>query len=110
MSDKVEQNVRLPTEDRRKHDRKRLILDVSFNGADATGVASTTEISIGGLYMSTQASLTEGAELMIRIPCGDGQIVVSGEVVYTTPGHGVGVRFHNLSTSDQALLQHTLQT
>jgi len=35
-------------EERRLHDRSRLIVDVFFDGKDATGVASTKDISVGG--------------------------------------------------------------
>jgi hypothetical protein len=84
-------------DERRINDRARLIVDVFFDGNDATGIASTKDISPGGLYMNTQADLPEGALLLLRIPLGvDSQVVVNGEVVYSHPGRGVGVRFHNL--------------
>ena len=96
-------------EERRLHDRSRLIVDVYFNGEDATGVASTKDISLGGLYMNTQASLPEGALLTLRIPLGgDRQIVVSGEVMYSNPGRGVGVRFRELSDEDRQLMESEL--
>jgi PilZ domain len=95
-----------PTEDRRQSDRSRLIVDVFFDGKDATGVASTQDIGVGGLYMNTQAELAEGSLLLMRIPLGDGkQVVVNGEVVYKNPGQGVGVRFHGLSPADRAMLE-----
>jgi hypothetical protein len=96
-------------EERRLHDRSRLIVDVYFNGEDATGVASTKDISLGGLYMNTQASLPEGAVLTLRIPLGnERQIVVNGEVMYSNPGRGVGVRFHGLSDEDRSLMEREL--
>jgi hypothetical protein len=99
----------LPQEERRVHDRSRLIVDVFFNGADATGVASTKDISLGGLYMNTQAVLPEGAVLLLRIPLKDDQqIVVNAEVMYSNPGYGVGVRFQGLSENDRALMERDL--
>ena len=96
-------------EERRSHDRSRLIVDVFFNGEDATGVASTKDISLGGLYMNTQASLPEGAVLTLRIPLGgDRQIVVNGEVMYSNPGRGVGVRFQGLTAEDRQLMESEL--
>lgn len=92
-------------EERRHYDRSRLIVDVHFDGTDATGVASTKDISAGGLYMNTQAKLLEGSVLMIRIPLGSGkQLVARAEVVYANPGCGVGLRFQGLSDEDRALL------
>jgi PilZ domain len=100
---------KLPQEERRVHDRSRLIVDVYFNGADATGVASTKDISLGGLYMNTQAVLPEGAVLLLRIPLKDDQqIVVNAEVMYSNPGYGVGVRFQGLSENDRALMERDL--
>ena len=99
----------LPPSDRRQHDRSRLIVDVYFNGADATGVASSKDISLGGLYMNTQTELPEGAVLTLRIPfSNEQQVVVNGEVMYSNPGHGVGVRFQGLTDSDRALMLREL--
>jgi hypothetical protein len=100
---------RIDEEERRSHDRSRLIVDVFFDGADETGIASTKDISIGGLYMNTKAELPEGALLTLRIPLGsDQQVVVNGEVVYSNPGRGVGVRFHGLSEKDSELIEREL--
>jgi len=109
--DEFDERDKLPQEDRRLHDRSRLIVDVFFNGADATGVASTKDISIGGLYMNTQTVIPEGSVLMLRIPLGnDEQVVVNAEVMYSNPGHGVGVRFQGLSAEDRALMERELPT
>jgi hypothetical protein len=100
---------KLQEDERRSHDRSRVIVDVFFDGADATGVASTKDISLGGLYMNTQAALPEGALLTLRIPVGqEQQVVVNAEVVYSNPGHGVGVRFHGLSETSRALMEREL--
>lgn len=105
MFDEIEDRP-TPLAERRQNDRSRLIVDVFFDGKDATGVASTQDIGVGGLYMNTQTDVPEGSLLLMRIPLGEGQqIVVNGEVVYRNPGRGVGVRFHGLSTADRALLE-----
>lgn len=109
MSD---ENLNDPTQtqdDRRAFDRSRLIVDVFFDGTDATGIASTKDISAGGLYMNTQAELPEGAVLLLRIPLGgEQQVVVNAEVVYNNPGRGVGVRFHNLPAESRKALELAL--
>jgi hypothetical protein len=94
----------LPEDERRREDRARLIVDVFFEGADATGIASTRDISASGLYMSTLTEFPEGALLMLRIPLGDEQVAVKAKVVYSNPGHGVGVLFFELSENDRAAL------
>jgi hypothetical protein len=96
-------------DDRRSHDRSRLIVDVFFDGKDATGIASTKDISIGGLYMNTQADIPEGSVLLMRIPLSNNrQIVCNGHVVYRNPGSGVGVQFRNLSAEARSLLTEEL--
>jgi PilZ domain-containing protein len=94
--------------ERRKHDRARLIVDVVFDGTAATGVASSKDISLGGLYMNTQADLPEDAVLTLRIPFGKEHVVVNAEVVYSHPGHGVGVRFQGLTEKDRELMKREL--
>ncbi|HYX28999.1 MAG TPA: PilZ domain-containing protein [Pyrinomonadaceae bacterium] len=96
------------SDERRHHDRSRLIVDVHFDGGEATGVASTKDISVGGLYMSTQADLAVGDTLSLRMPLGGGHVVVKGDVVYSNPGHGVGVRFHRLTDDARELMEREL--
>jgi PilZ domain len=95
-------------DERRQFDRARLIVDVHFDGGDATGVASTQDISMGGLYMSTQTNIPVGETLVLRIPLAGQHVVVKGDVVYSNPGHGVGVRFHRLSNEERELMEREL--
>ncbi len=109
MVDDQDESLEGP-EERRRHDRSRLIVDVFFDGNDATGVASTKDISVGGFYLNTQANLPEGAGLLVRIPLGDGkQIVANAVVVYANPGRGVGLNFQNLSEENRALIEGELE-
>ena len=110
MNDELEASLHEPeSDDRRRYDRSRLIVDVFFDGNDATGVASTKDISVGGFYMNTQANLPEGASLLVRIPLTDGkQVVANAEVVYNNPGRGVGLRFQNLSEENRSLIASEL--
>ena len=108
MVDELDESLEGP-EERRHHDRARLIVDVFFDGTDATGVASTKDISVGGFYMNTQANLPEGAGLLVRIPLGDGrQIIANADVVYSNPGRGVGLRFRDLSDENRILIESEL--
>jgi len=93
-------------DDRRLYDRSRLIVDVFYDGNDVTGVAATKDISVGGFYMNTAASIPEGAVLLVRIPFADGkQVVANAEVVYTNPGRGVGLSFQSLSEDNRELIE-----
>ena len=97
------------SQDERRHfDRSRLIVDVHFDGGEATGVASSKDISLGGLYMNTQTEIPIGETLTLRIPLGSEHVIVKADVVYSNPGHGLGVRFHRLADAVRALMEREL--
>ena len=95
-------------DERRHFDRSRLIVDVHFDGAESTGVASTKDISAGGLYLSTATNIPIGSTLALRLPMGNQYVVVQGEVVYSNPGEGVGVKFRELSDEARSLIERDL--
>ena len=96
-------------DDRRAYHRSRLIVDVFFDGQDVTGVASTKDISAGGLYMNTQSTFPTGEMLLVRIPFRpDAEVVCRAEVVYSEPGRGVGLRFIDVSDEGRAILEREL--
>src|SRR5215212_4101960 len=87
--------------ERRKADRKKLIVDVRFEGGDGTGIANTRDIGAGGLYMTTTALLDIGTAIVMSMVVAERTMSISGVVVYSDPGHGVGVRFRELSEADE---------
>ena len=95
-------------DERRQFDRSRLIVDVHFDGAESTGVASSKDISPGGLYLTTQTNIPVGSTLALRIPLGNQHVVVVAEVIYSNPGEGVGVKFRDLSEEARALMEREL--
>jgi hypothetical protein len=104
----VADELQTRTDERRQYDRSRVIVDVHFDGSDSTGVASSKDISLGGLYMSTQQQIPEGSTLTLRIPLQSGHVVLKGDVVYSNPGHGVGVRFHRVPEETRAMMEREL--
>lgn len=94
--------------ERRGSDRKKLIVDVRFEGGDGTGIANTRDIGSGGLYMTTTAMLDIGTPIMMSMSLGERTLNLNGVVVYSDPGHGVGVRFRDLSEADESFLTEEL--
>ena len=94
----------LSPSERRKSDRKKLIIDVRFEGGNATGIANTRDIGIGGLYMTTNAALEMGTPIFMKMSVGEREISFGGTVVYIDPGQGVGVRFQDISEDDKTFL------
>ena len=94
--------------ERRTSDRKKLIVDVRFDGGDGTGIANTRDIGVGGMYMTTTADLDTGMPIMMTINIGAQKLDLKGVVVYADPGHGVGVRFKDLNDADEEMLRNEL--
>lgn len=95
--------------ERRTSDRKKLIIDVRFDGGDGTGIANTRDIGAGGMYMTTTAPLDTGTPIMMTISVGERTLSLKGVVVYSDPGHGVGVRFKDLDPADESFLHSQLE-
>ena len=98
----------LSPSERRRTDRKKLIVDVHFKDGDATGIANTRDIGVGGLYMTTSAALEIGTELAMRMMLDGEEISIGGVVAYTDPGQGVGIRFVHLTDENKTLLEREL--
>lgn len=98
----------LAPSERRQSDRKKLIINVNFEGGDGTGIANTRDIGIGGLYMITNAALETGMPLFMRMSVGGEEIGIDGVVTYTDPGNGVGIRFQAVSEKNEAILKREL--
>ena len=101
-------DARSPAE-RRGTYRKKLIIDVRFEGGDGTGIANTRDIGVGGLYMTTTVVLELASPIVMTISFGERTMNLSGTVVYSDPGHGVGVRFKDLSDEDETVLRTELE-
>ena len=95
--------------ERRGSDRKKLIVDVRFEGGDGTGIANTRDIGSGGLYMTTTAILDTGTPIVMSMDIGGKTMSVKGTVVYSDPGHGVGVRFRDLGEAEEKGLISALE-
>lgn len=98
----------LAPSERRQADRKKLIINVNFEGGDSTGIANTRDIGIGGLYMLTSADLEVGTPIFMKMTVGGDEIGIDGVVTYTDPEQGVGVRFQGLSDKNEEILKREL--
>ena len=99
----------LTPQERRKSDRKKLIVDVKFEGGDATGIANTRDIGIGGLYITTNASLQTGDPIAMEMVLSGQKVNVEGVVAYADVGQGLGVRFKDLNSETESLLKQELE-
>ncbi len=98
----------LSPSEKRSSDRKKLIVNVDFEGGNGTGIANTRDIGIGGLYMLTNAELETGTPLFMRMNVGGEELGLDGVVTYTDPDHGVGIRFQAMSEKNEEILKREL--
>jgi hypothetical protein len=94
--------------DRRTAERRKWLVSVQFEGGDATGIAQTADISLGGLYLTTDAELAQGTEIFLKLEVGGRQTGIEGTVAYADKGRGLGVRFKGLSEEAETVLKTQL--
>ena len=95
----------ISSSERRGTDRKKLIVDVHYDDGDATAIANTRDIGIGGLYMTTNAKLDIGTPVFMQFSVGAKELSLNGVVVYSDPGHGVGIRFQDLTSENEKTIK-----
>ncbi|MGI8639427.1 MAG: PilZ domain-containing protein [Pyrinomonadaceae bacterium] len=101
-------NEALSPSERRGSDRKKLIVNIKYSDGDATAIANSRDIGIGGLYMITNAEFEIGTPLFMNMTIGGEEIGLDGVVTYIDPGHGVGIRFQAMSEKNEEILKREL--
>ena len=71
-------------------------------------VASTTELSRYGCFVTTDVSLPIGTKVSLKITYEDKVFNASGEVAYVLPERGMGIRFTTTAPEDVAVLESWL--
>ncbi|MDQ4123793.1 MAG: PilZ domain-containing protein [Acidobacteriota bacterium] len=105
MTDDILEIEESSTENRRQFGRRAVTIEIQFEGGDARGRATTRDIGIGGLYLTTDLNLPEGTPLMLKMNIGNRDLTLNGVVAYCDPGHGVGVRFRDLTPEIENILK-----
>ena len=99
------------TDEKRRHERVPIPVEVLWGGGTRTSGARTTDISEGGCFIDTIGHAAVGERIDFKLLLPDGEwIPVQGEVVYELPRTGFGVRFTNILDSDRERLKALLET
>lgn len=86
----------------RKHPRVPLVARLEKLAGGKTTAGRTGDISLGGILVLSGDTLEPLSEVRVRFDLPSGHHVdVQGEVVYSTPGVRMGIRFLHLSEDDQ---------
>jgi c-di-GMP-binding flagellar brake protein YcgR len=98
------------TDEKRRHERAPMLVEILLEGTTSNHQARTTDISEGGCFIDTMGRAAVGEMINFKLLLSDDEwIAVEGEVVYELAGTGFGVRFVNISDSDQERLAARLK-
>jgi hypothetical protein len=95
--------------ERRRGGRKDLFSEVTLHFASGKYQARISDLSVGGCYVDSIASVSKGDEITLTLINVKGETKdFSAEIAYTVPGVGFGVSFKNLSPAQYKFLQQLI--
>jgi hypothetical protein len=95
----------------RKHPRYKCQNSVELHVASGASFwATIADLSVGGCYIEMAIPLTPGTKVKVGLWLGEVKIWAEGEVAYSTPGCGVGLKFLQISDSDVQQIEQFLKT
>jgi Tfp pilus assembly protein PilZ len=94
------------TDERRNEERVPASIEVLWVGNAGKYESRTSDLSLGGCFVDTvgQVELGNIVTVTLQLPAGE-SIEIEGEVVYTYPSMGFGLRFTTVSDSDRTKLE-----
>lgn len=78
-------------------------------GANASNVSRVRDLSIGGVFVSTQAPPPVGTTVKLLFALPEGEVRVEGIVRYADSKKGMGVEFKRMGTGDGARFRELLR-
>ncbi|HXC00945.1 MAG TPA: PilZ domain-containing protein [Terriglobales bacterium] len=95
----------------RKHPRFKCQNSVEIHAEAGTSFwATIADLSVGGCYVEMAIPLTKGTKVRVGIWIGETKCWADGEVTYSTPGFGTGVKFTKVSDLDRERIEQYLST
>jgi len=107
MQEVVLGGVAMP--ERRKHQRYMCVLPVEIRlpGISFPSQGQTTDVSLGGCYISTRFNMPVGTEIELKLWVGNVGVKTKAMVRTSDPGVGNGIEFMNLDAAgEQALHEY----
>ncbi len=101
------------TFERRQATRVRVVIPIEVRESRGFSLHSSSDLSIGGVYFDRAIPHSIGArvELSFNLPGDYRTLICAGEVVNVpdTRGYGMGVRFLDLSPTNEAILDDFIE-
>ncbi len=100
------------TRERRAHPRLKCANSVEVYPAGQTIPirSRTSDLSVGGCFLEMPNPLPAGAQIKLALWIKEFKVWVNGQVVTSTPGFGIGVKFTELAESDRNQLKQFLES
>lgn len=98
-------------EERRRSERKRVLLEAKWESMSHTHEARVDDVSLGGCFVNTFGRVEphETVSIQLLLPSGE-WLPLQGEVASYQPGVGFGLAFTSLSEEETKVLQELLLT
>ena len=94
--------------DRRQYARQSVMLPCRVDGVTTSGTTHVIDVSAGGCFIATRASVAQGAEVTVHANFGGAELALPGRVVHAQAGRGFAIEFGNLPSDTRYLLEHFL--
>ena len=98
-------------QERRRNQRKRLLLEAKWESMSHTHEARVDDVSVGGCFVNTYGHVEpdEQINLQIQLPSGE-WLRIRGRVASYQPGVGFGIAFTSLGRKEMAVLKELIAT
>ena len=88
-----------------RRERRNHFTEIVFESASGQREARLSEVSLGGCFIDTIVDTPVGEQVSFQVIGHDPPVRFSGEVIYTFPGIGFGLKFADLSPSGEEYLK-----
>lgn len=93
------------SDDKRRFERKEMVAEAQMEFSSGKYDSRISELSLGGCYVDSIASVVEGEPISLTIKSGDNSMPFTGEVAYLLPGFGFGIRFTDVTEEKENFLR-----
>jgi hypothetical protein len=99
------------TVERRRSDRKTLVLEARWESMSHTHEARVDDVSLGGCFVNTYGKVEPGEYIGLEIQLPSGEwLPLRGHVASYQHGVGFGISFVSLSSAETAALRQLILT
>jgi hypothetical protein len=92
----------------REHERIPYLTEIVLESSSGKRQARISDLGPGGCYIDSIAAVHDGEVVSFDIVMAEERMSFSGEVAYTFPGNGFGVRFTDLTDDKREFINRAM--